>query len=729
MAEGAKAEFEGVVERIVFFNEENHFCIAQVRPTSKELKGEGMVTAKGVMPNLECGETVALRGEWIRHQTYGLQMKVDSFESRLPSSVYGIEKFLGSGLVAGIGKEYAKRIVGRFGADTLKIIDTESKRLLEVPGIGQKRYKLIRASWEERKCLSEVMVFLQSYGVGIAACLKIVRKYGSDAARIVREEPYRTAREIDGIGFKTADRIALNAGIANESGQRVQTGILYALKEFEDAGDTRVPWGELESKAAQMLEVTLDRCREGINELLKSEDLKIVCEKSLQSSRLDYAERMLAAHVKKIAEAPGVLPQIKFEAAADWAQKRAKIDFAPEQRRAVVTALKSKVSVNTGGPGTGKTTILRALCDILSAKRVRVELAAPTGRAAQRMSESTGMEAKTIHRMLGYEPAKGGFAHDANSPVAADFVIIDESSMLDTRLAAAVFAAVPRTASLVLVGDTDQLPSVGAGNVLKDVIASQSFPVTRLERIFRQGERSGIVHASHEVLRGVSRIDGMLPSSIDRADPSRDVNFILASDPEDCVRLCTRLAKDLIPEWYGVEPISGSQMLAPMHRGVAGISNFNAVLQRELNGSGRSIVCGGSFFKLGDKVMQTRNNYDLDVFNGDMGVISELRPEDYSMKVRFDGREVQMGRAEISEIAPAYAISIHKSQGSEFPIVIIPLLRQHFVMLQRNLIYTAISRARRKVFIVGDTGAFEAAVKNSRAAERRTALMERLSWQ
>ena len=728
MADGGQSEFEGVVERIVFFNEENHFCIAKIKPTSKELKKETLVTAKGIMPNIECGETVALKGEWDRHQVYGLQMKVAAFESRLPSSVYGIEKFLGSGLIAGIGKEYANRIVKHFGVDTLKIIETESLRLRGVPGIGEKRYKQIRASWEERKSLSEVMIYLQRYGVGIAACLKIVQKYGTDAARIIREEPYRMARDIDGIGFKTADRIALNAGMANESPARIQTGVLYALKEFEDAGDTRVPWGELEARSSQLLEVPLDKCREGMEALLKSEDVKIVCEKSVQSAKLDYAERMLAVHLKKIAQGASVLPPIKHDSALEWAMGRMKFSFASEQSHAILEALKNKVSVITGGPGTGKTTILRALCDILNAKRVRVELAAPTGRAAQRMAESTGMEAKTIHRMLGYEPMKGGFEHDGNNPIAADFVIIDESSMLDTRLAAAVFAAIPATASLVLVGDTDQLPSVGAGNVLKDIIASQSVPVTRLDKIFRQGERSGIVFASHEVLRGVSNIDGVVPTSLDRVDPNNDVNFVIANDPEDCVRACVKLARDLIPQWYAQDAIDASQMLAPMHKGIAGISNFNAVMQQEMNKSHKSIACMGGFFKLGDKVMQTRNNYDLEIFNGDMGRIVEIKSDEYAISVDFDGRKIKLGRSEISELVLAYAISIHKSQGSEFPVVIIPLLRQHFVMLQRNLVYTAISRARRKVFIVGDTGAFASAVRNSRAAERRTALKERLIW-
>ncbi len=729
MHTGDAIELEGVVERIVFFNDETHFCIAQVKPTGKEFSGKNNITAKGVMPNLECGETVLLKGEWISHPTYGGQIKVKSFESRLPSSVYGIEKFLGSGLIAGIGKEYAKRIVKKFGIETINVIDKDSAKLLTVDGIGDKRYKQIRASWEERKCLSDVLIFLQRFGVGISTCLKIVKKYGADASTIVREQPYKTAREIDGIGFKTADKIALNSGIANESAQRVETGIIFALKDCEDNGDTCVPAGELEAKAAQMLEVSKERCREGINALLKSEDLKLVNEVHLQSASLDYNERVLAEHLKKIILGHSILPAIKYDAALEWAKARAKIEFAPEQSDAILSALKNKFSIITGGPGTGKTTILRALCDILRAKKVKLVLAAPTGRAAQRMSESTRQEAKTIHRLLGFDGARGVFTHNAGNPLDAEFVVVDEASMLDTRLAAAIFSAIPQRASLVLVGDTDQLPSVGAGNVLKDIIASEVGSLTRLNRIFRQGERSQIVLASHDILQGKKQIENLTPTSFDRLNPEADVHFVNAETPEECLHYCLKLAKKFLPQCYGADPISGVQVLAPMHRGVAGIGNFNAEFQKELNKSETAIGSGANYFKLGDKVMQTRNNYDLDIFNGDMAIVKKIKPENGSLIANFDGREIEFSRADASDLQLAYAISIHKSQGSEFPIVIIPLLKQHFMMLQRNLIYTAISRARRKVFIVGDPYAFECAVKNASASERRTALKDRLKWQ
>lgn len=729
MQNGGKALLEGVVERIVFFNEENHFCIAQIKPVNEKDKDLKNVTATGVMPNIECGETISIVGEWINHKAYGLQIKVESFESKLPSNLYGIEKFLGSGMIAGIGKQYAKRIVAHFGEDTLSVIDHDSARLTEVDGIGKTRAKKIKASWEERRCLRDVMIFLQRFGVGVATCLKIVRKYGFDATRIIREEPYKIAREIDGIGFKTADKIALNSGIANESPQRVETGILYALKEFEEDGDTRVPAGELEAKAATMLELTKERCAQAIGELLKKNDIKIVCERSIQSSKLDFAESVIAASLKRIFLSPSTLPPIKFERAASWAEEKMKVSFAPEQSSAIISALKNKISIITGGPGTGKTTILKAVCDILRAKKIDPVLAAPTGRAAQRMSESCQIEAKTIHRLLGYDAQTSKFIHNSENPIDAKFVILDECSMLDTRLASSLFSAISKDTSLLLVGDTNQLPSVGAGNVLGDIISSKTFPVIELKHIFRQGSRSQIVLASHEILNGNCSIDGLVPASILAVNPERDIHFIHAEDPNECVKICLDLCSDLIPRWYAVNKVSGSQILAPMHKGSVGILAFNGAMQRILNTSTDSISPAGTLFKVGDKVMQTRNNYDLDIFNGDMGLVQKIDRQNAAIEVDFDGKLVRIERADCGDLVLAYAISIHKSQGSEFPIVVIPLLKQHFMMLQRNLIYTAITRARRKVFIVGDPWAFNSAVKNSRSTERRTALKERLIWQ
>ncbi len=787
----------GVVERIIFLNEENHYTIAEFRP-DQPARAAGreraeLVTIVGPLPGVECGETLHLTGEWTRHAQHGAQFKVLGFKSELPASVFGIRKYLGSGLVPGIGKVYANKIVDAFGTDTFRVLSEESAQLRTVPGIGRKRAAAIKAAWDAKRTERELYIFLQTYGVTPAQCVKIVRQFGPAAKNILIGEPYRVAREIDGIGFKTADRIAINLGFANDAPPRLDAGIIYALETLQEEGHTAFREIDLIDYASRLLESDSKLIAARIDALVGARQLvrhpaagtaaeaasssdpargagvaaprnrgsaptsvsahppsarmsgagrpdpqagsspaplpgqASTLESVLQLPHNDRAERKIADVVDRLNRVASGLPPIKVDAAVAWAEQRAGgITFQELQRAALRHALSHKLTVLTGGPGTGKTTILRALVEILKAKKVRVHLAAPTGRAAQRLAESTGGFASTIHRLLKYDPAAGGFVVNESAPLGTDFLIVDEASMLDARLASALLQAVPARAHLLLVGDTDQLPSVGAGNVLQDLIASGRAPVTRLSIIFRQTHHSSIVTTAHAINAG----DPSLPpavAEIAEVPPAADLTFIAATDAEDCLRKVLQLCTEFIPRKLpGAHPINDVQVLAPMHKGTAGVANLNVQLQAALNPGGRGLRTLAAEYRTGDKVIQLRNNYDKNLFNGDIGAVAAVNPEAGTMEAVFDGERHTFGRAEFGDLALAYAISIHKSQGSEYPIVVIPLLKAHFLMLQRNLVYTAVTRGRRKVFLVGEPAAYAMAVRNSESRQRVTHLREKL---
>ena len=723
------ASIVGVLERIVFYNDENYFTIGEVKLSEGSRE---TVTVTGTLPAVQCGETLELTGAWILNKNYGRQFKIASFKSKLPSSVHGIRKYLGSGLIPGIGKAYAERIVAHFGADTLRIISEESARLKEIPGIGAGRVKAIKESWEEQSALREIIIFLQTYGVTSAQCTRIVKTYGNGAKKILQENPYRLARDIDGIAFPTADKIARNLGLPNESERRIEAGILYAVDSAELDGHTALPQDELQKNAVELLDVPTELIAKGLSSLIKKKQLIPLPGSELnllQKSDQEAAEREIAACVRALTQTPGRLPPIKIERAVLWAEEHAGFEFAPEQKQAVATALAEKFSIITGGPGTGKTTILLAVCSILRAKKVRITLAAPTGRAAQRMSETTGLPAGTIHRLLKPEPLLGGFVHNENYPLETDFVVVDETSMLDNKLASALLRAVPPEAHLVFVGDVNQLPSVGAGNVLSDLIESARVPVTRLSAVFRQGKRSGIVTTAHAILQGDARPPEPRQLSVYDFNPERDIHFIHADSAEDCCRKTVELATRAIPRLLGLRSSESIQILVPMHRGNVGVQNMNGLLQKAFKPATTQSVPGpgGTRFEIGDKVLQNKNNYDKNVFNGDLGYIENVFPETGGVRVRYAESSVDYTRSELSELQLAYAITIHKSQGSEFPAVIIPLVKGHFMMLRRNLIYTAITRGRKKVFVVGEPAAYAMAVKNAESARRYTGLPAKLA--
>ena len=700
-----------VVERITYQNPENGYSVLKVK-----VKGyNDLVTLVGNLLEVPVGSVLLCRGEWKVDKRYGSQFVAATWEETMPATVYGIEKYLGSGLVKGIGPRFARAIVQRFGTETIDIIETDIERLYEVPNIGRKRVAKIRESWEKQKDIKNVMLFLQGYGVSTAYAAKIYREYGKESIEKVRENPYRLADDIWGIGFKTADGIAAKMGYEKEDPRRCRSGILYTLGQLSDEGHVYAGEEQLVKTAGQLLEAGETAIRDTLAGMLQAEDL-ILDKDAIYLPPFYHAECGTSRRLRDLAQSTG---RSLFDGLFDPSSLTAEtgIEYDEVQLAAIRQAVTSKVMVLTGGPGTGKTTTTQGIIAALKKAGLRVLLAAPTGRAAKRMSEATGMEAKTIHRLLEYNPQDGYKRNDEN-PLEGDALIVDECSMIDILLMNNLLKAVPVGMRLVFVGDIDQLPSVGAGNVLRDVIDSQRIPVVRLVRIFRQAQKSRIVMSAHAINRG------KFPDTSNGRDT--DFFFMKEEDPERAAESIVRLVKERLPRAYRESP-DRIQVLTPMQRGVVGAANLNLLLQQALNPSGPSLGRGGYTYRQGDRVMQQRNNYDKDVFNGDLGYIREVDTEERTLKVDFDGKWVEYDVTELDELTLAYATTIHKAQGSEYPIVVMPVLMTHFVMLQRNLIYTGITRAKKICVLLGAAKALAYAVRNVSVLKRNTRLKERLN--
>ena len=700
-----------VVERITYQNPENGYSVLKVK-----VKGyNDLVTLVGNLLEVPVGSVLLCRGEWKVDKRYGSQFVAATWEETMPATVYGIEKYLGSGLVKGIGPRFARAIVQRFGTETIDIIETEIERLYEVPNIGRKRVAKIRESWEKQKDIKNVMLFLQGYGVSTAYAAKIYREYGKESIDKVRENPYRLADDIWGIGFKTADGIAAKMGYEKEDPRRCRSGILYTLGQLSDEGHVYAGEEQLVKTAGQLLEAGETAIRDTLAGMLQAEDL-ILDKDAIYLPPFYHAECGTSRRLRDLAESTG---RSLFDGLFDPSSLTAEtgIEYDEVQLAAIRQAVTSKVMVLTGGPGTGKTTTTQGIIAALKKAGLRVLLAAPTGRAAKRMSEATGMEAKTIHRLLEYNPQDGYKRNDEN-PLEGDALIVDECSMIDILLMNNLLKAVPVGMRLVFVGDIDQLPSVGAGNVLRDIIDSQRIPVVRLVRIFRQAQKSRIVMNAHTINQG------RFPDTSNGRDT--DFFFMREDDPERAAETIVRLVKERLPRAYRESP-DRIQVLTPMQRGVVGAANLNLLLQQALNPSGPSLNRGGYTYRQGDRVMQLRNNYDKDVFNGDLGYIREVDTEERTLTVDFDGKTVEYDVTELDELTLAYATTIHKAQGSEYPIVVMPVLMTHFVMLQRNLIYTGITRAKKICVLLGAAKALAYAVRNVSVLKRNTRLKERLN--
>ncbi|WP_046867443.1 SF1B family DNA helicase RecD2 [Microvirga massiliensis] len=707
----------GTVERVTFHNEESGFCVLKVQVRGRR----DLVAVVGHTPAIGPGEWITASGAWVADRVHGLQFKADVLKTTPPTGVEGIERYLASGQMRGIGPAMAKRIVNAFGEDTFTIIEAHPERLTEVPGIGPLRATRIVEGWAEQTAVREIMIFLHAHGVGTARAVRIFRTYGHDAIRVMTEDPYRLARDVRGIGFRTADAIAARLGMEKTAPQRIRAGISFALQTATDEGHCGLPLEDLCRLAERLLEVDTALIRDAITEELRGGDVVVNTirgEACIFLKGLYTAEQAIADRLVTRAQGAPPWPAIDLHKAVPWIEGRTGKTLAASQREALKLVLSSKMAVVTGGPGVGKTTLLDAILRILVAKGVRVLLTAPTGRAAKRMTEQTGLEAKTIHRLLEIDPKHGGFSRSEENPLDCDLLVVDETSMVDVPLMNALTRAVPEEAGLLFVGDVDQLPSVGPGQVLADLIGSGSIPVARLTEVFRQAAESRIVVNAHRINTG------QMPEPALRGEES-DFHIVEIRDPEDGVAKLIEMVRERIPRRFGLDPLKDIQVLCPMNRGVLGARNLNHELQRVLNPNPpASVERFGWRFSPGDRVMETQNDYDREVFNGDLGTVSRIDEDEGALLVNFEGREVAYPFGELDTLLPAFATTIHKSQGSEYPAVVIPVTTQHYTMLARNLVYTAVTRGKRLVVIIGQKKALGIAVRGGQMKPRWTRLRE-----
>ncbi len=717
-------KIKSTLEHIVYMNEENGYAVLRFQPENKR---EDKILAVGNMPKPRVGAFFTLIGKWTQHPKFGKQFSFIAFEEQRPESLEGIRMFLSSGIIKGMGKKTADKVVDHFGLETFKILDTEPEKLLEIPKISEKLVKSVKSSWAEQAGIRELMVFLNPLGIGAGLAVRIYRHYGANAVDIVKENPYRLAMDVHGIGFLTADQFALNLGFERDCIMRAEAGTLYWLVKQSDEGHVYYPKDKLTSEVAAQLQVDEGLIENAISSLEKEE--RIVTEffdehTAVYLARYHHCETKISFYLNRLLISPKVVGFKDYKQDVKDVLKSLPIKLAEQQEEAVYSAAKSKLMILTGGPGTGKTTIINAIIKVFQKAQARILLAAPTGRASKRMSETSGLEAKTIHRLLEYNPSEDGFARNEDNPLNCSLLIIDEASMIDLVLMYHLIKAIPLGCTVIFVGDINQLPSVGAGNVLKDCIYSNMIPLVELHQIFRQAAKSTIIQNAHKINEGV------MPSLVIDKEGLSDFYFFPEEDAEKACQTIVDLVSHRIAKKYKLNPSTDIQVLAPMLKGVTGVNNLNSQLQEALNPAEKGklyVQKGEKLFRLNDKVMQIKNNYDKDIYNGDIGIISDIDPEDRSMLIKFDERFVPYAFEELDELVLAYAISIHKSQGGEYPCVVVPLLKAHYVMLQRNLVYTAVTRGKSLVVMVGSKTALNMAIKNNAIQARYSKLATRLN--